>query len=361
MRIINDNALAPLRLRADSVTTMHLFCNDNALALPMKFSTPVSLPPEAIRLTPQSRVMFIGSCFADHIGKHMAACLPPSQVCINPHGPLYNPVSIRNALVTYLPEAIAAPIHPDGFFQTQDGEWRHWEYSTQFTAFSRQALEAQLITDWERTKNLFAQLDVLFITFSSDHAYWLEEGKFAHSCVANCHKQPSRLFSESVQELKDMIYWWHYFLSDLHQELPQLKVVFTLSPFRYAKYGMHESQLGKARLLLLIEEMQREFGCFVSYFPAYEIVCDELRDYRFYDSDMLHPSQQATDYVWERFRSWAFTPELSTYADERTALLRALAHRPINPHSEAHQAFLQKLEAKKQAFIRKYGEESLEV
>ena len=98
------------------------FCNNNALALPMKFSTPVSLPSEAIRLTPQSRVMFIGSCFADHIGKHMAACLPPSQVCINPHGPLYNPVSIRNALVTYLPEAIATTVHPDGFFQTQDGE-----------------------------------------------------------------------------------------------------------------------------------------------------------------------------------------------------------------------------------------------
>ena len=368
MCFINDNALALQQLYACSAIIRHNFlqqqctnfCNNNALALPMKFSTPVSLPSEAIRLTPQSRVMFIGSCFADHIGKHMAACLPPSQVCINPHGPLYNPVSIRNTLVTYLPEAIAAPVHPDGFFQTQDGEWRHWEYSTQFTASSRQALEAQLMADWERTKNLFAQLDVLFITFSSDHAYWLEEGKFAHNCVANCHKQPSRLFSESVQELKDMIHWWHYFLSDLHQELPQLKVVFTLSPFRYAKYGMHESQLGKARLLLLIEEMQREFGCFVSYFPAYEIVCDELRDYRFYDSDMLHPSQQATDYVWERFRSWAFTPELSAYADERTALLRAFAHRPINPHSEAHQAFLQKLEAKKQAFMQKYGEEGLE-
>ncbi len=328
---------------------------DNALTLPMKFSTPVSLPPESVKLTPQSHTMFIGSCFADHIGLHMAECLPQSQVCINPHGPLYNPVSIRNALVTYLPESIAAPVHPDGFFQTSDGQWRHWEYSTQFSAPSREQLESQLMEEWTRTKDLFARIDTLFITFSSDHTYWLTEGKFAHNCVANCHKQPSRLFNETTQELKQMVYWWHYFLSEVHQELPHMQVVFTLSPFRYTKYGMHESLLGKARLLLLIEEMQREFGSFVSYFPAYEIVCDELRDYRFYAADMLHPSQQTIDYVWERFREWAFTPELTAYAEERLALLRALTHRPINPNSEAHRAFLQKLEAKKQAFIQKYG------
>lgn len=121
---------------------------------------------------------------------------------------------------------------------------------------------------------------------------------------------------------------------------------------------MHGNALSKAQLLLLTDHLCREFER-AYYFPAYEIVTDELRDYRFYAPDMLHPSEQAIDYVWERFTEWAFTPAMHDYARERTALLRAMAHRPINPDTEAHRKFLQKLDMRKQAFRQKWGTDAL--
>ncbi len=324
----------------------------------MKFSTPVDLPEKTVQITPHSRVMFIGSCFADHIGGRMSDCLPQEQVCINPHGTLYNPVSIRNTLVTYLPDTIDPPYSRKGLFETSDGQWRHWDYSTKFSAPTQQALEAELTQGWERANALFAQLDVLFITLSTDHVYWITDGPYKDYCAANCHKQPASMFKEEVLPWRDLESWWHYFLSHLLQVMPHLRVVFTISPYRYAKYGMHGNALSKAQLLLLTDHLCREFER-AYYFPAYEIVTDELRDYRFYAPDMLHPSEQAIDYVWERFTEWAFTPTMHDYARERTALLRAMGHRPINPDTEAHRNFLQKLDMRKQAFRQKWGTDAL--
>lgn len=326
----------------------------------MNFRTPVDLPESDLQLTPKSNILFIGSCFADHMGQRLADCLPSSRICVNPHGTLYNPVSIRNVLVTYVPDSVVVPFCDEGFFQLSgSGEWRHWDYSTKFSAPTKKDLKGILQAEWEQTNDFFQSLNVLFITFSTDHVYWLSEGPYKDYCAANCHKQPARMFREEVESLKDLEHYWHYFLSSLHQEIPQLKVVFTLSPYRYAKYGMHENALSKARLLLLIDHLCSEFGVFASYFPAYEIITDELRDYRFYAPDMLHPSEQAIDYVWERFSEWAFSPQLHDYAHDRQSLKRAMQHRAINPNSAEHQAFLQKLEQKKRAFSAKWGEDFL--
>lgn len=321
----------------------------------MNFRTPVELPETSLQLVPQSRVLFIGSCFADHVGQRLAANLPANQVCINPHGTLYNPVSIRNVLATYLADAVVKPFTEEGFFQIGSGEWRHWDYSTKYFASSRVALAAMLQEHWLQTANFVHQADALFITLSTDHVYCLREGEYSGACVANCHKQPARLFREEVADWNALCEQWGAFLSAYHRDYSRQKVVFTLSPYRYAKYGMHENALSKARLLLLIDSLCKEFGSFVSYFPAYEIITDELRDYRFYAPDMLHPSEQAIDYVWEQFIDWAFTPQLTAFARERSALLRDMQHRPINPNSEAHQQFLRKLAEKKRRFEEKWG------
>ena len=320
----------------------------------MNFRTPVVLPDSSLQLVPQSRVLFIGSCFADHVGQRLAACLPTNRVCINPHGTLYNPVSICNVLATYLSDVVS-PFSEEGFFQVGKDEWRHWDYSTKYTASSREALAAMLREEWRSTTDFVRHADALFITLSTDHVYCLREGKYRDACVANCHKQPARLFREEVADWNALCGQWAAFLSNYHRDYPQQQVVFTLSPYRYAKYGMHENALSKARLLLLIDTLCREFGSFVSYFPAYEIVTDELRDYRFYAPDMLHPSEQAVDYVWEQFSTWAFTPQLIAFAHEREAILRDMQHRPINPDSEVHQLFLQKLAEKKRKFEAKWG------
>lgn len=321
----------------------------------MNFRTPVELPESSLQLLPQSRVLFIGSCFADHVGQRLASCLPSNQVCINPHGTLYNPVSIRNVLATYLADDVVKPFSEAGFFQLDSDEWRHWDYATKYTASSRAALATMLREEWQLTADFVRRADALFITFSTDHVYCLREGEYRDACVANCHKQPMRLFREEVADWNTLCAQWTAFLSAYHRDYPKQKVIFTLSPYRYAKYGMHENALSKSRLLLLIDSLCRDFGSFVSYFPAYEIITDELRDYRFYASDMLHPSEQAIDYVWEQFTVWAFTPQLTAYARERSAILRDMQHRPINPNSEAHQQFLLRLAEKKRKFEAKWG------
>lgn len=320
----------------------------------MNFQTPVELPECSVRLTPQSRVLFIGSCFADHIGQHLAASLPSGHVCVNPHGTLYNPISIRQTLATYLASSVLPAYTDEGLFQLSNDEWRHWDYSTKFTAPTRTDLIALLQQNWQQTARFVQQADAIFITLSTDHVYSLLQGTYKGACVANCHKQPARFFAEQVADLQMLKQDWSNLLSALHHDYPGQKVIFTLSPYRYAKYGMHQNALSKARLLMLIDSLCADFSSFVSYFPAYEIICDELRDYRFYAPDMLHPSDQAVDYVWEKFVQWAFTPQLSEYARERNAILRDMQHRAINPHSEAHRLFLQKLEERKRKFETKW-------
>ena len=130
----------------------------------MIFRTPVELPPQQIQLTPQSHTFFIGSCFADHIGQLMTNCLPNKQVTVNPHGPLYNPISIRQVLASYLPSGIAKPFDEAGFFKTPEGEWRHWDYSTKFTAPTQEALEQMLRKDWLNVQKHFVTTQTLFIT-----------------------------------------------------------------------------------------------------------------------------------------------------------------------------------------------------
>ena len=318
----------------------------------MKFHTPVELPATILQLTPQSRIMTVGSCFADHIGQRLIQCLPNKQVKVNPNGVLYNPGSIYNLLID-----LQAPCFDDSghfLFQSNDGLWHHWHYSTLFTAPSSNELTEKLQKQWAEAKILFNQLDALFITFSTDHAYYLASGKLQGTLVTNCHKQPARLFVEDILDPADLFDSWNFLLHSLHRQNPSLQIIFTLSPYRYAKYGLHENALSKARLLQLIDSLCRNHE-HTHYFPAFEIITDELRDYRFYEPDMLHPSEQAIDYVWERFETWAFTPELTAYAQDRQQILRDLAHHPLHPESPEALRFKAKLEERLKLFEKKWG------
>jgi len=319
----------------------------------MQFRTEVKIPPAGVQLVPSSHVLFLGSCFAEHVGQRMAESLPEGNIRTNPCGVLYNPASIAKTLSAVISPYFEAD--EKHFFYTDEGLWHHWGYSTRFTAERRETLTEGLRAAWEEAHRLYEQMDVLFVTFSTDHAYILKESGAENFVVANCHKQPASLFIEQVLDSHAVLTAWSELLKKIHREHPAAHVVFTLSPYRYAKYGMHASQLSKARLLLLIDELCAAHE-WASYFPAYEIVQDELRDYRFYQPDMLHPSEQAVDYVWDRFKAWAFSAELSTYAAERQALLRDLAHRPLHPESESYRVFAAKLEEKRKRFQQKWGE-----
>lgn len=315
----------------------------NRFTLMMEFRTPVALPPSFLQLDIRSTVMLAGSCFAQHMAARLADALPDGQVCELPQGVLYNPLSIADSLDDLLSENWDAEAAEKRTFLTAEGDWRHWGYSTLTSDRDRQRLLANLEKRWKETRDALLRADVLMVTFSTDHVYRLADGPLAHQVVANCHKQPAALFREEVADAEECMARWRGILNRLWKISPKKKVVFTLSPYRYAKCGMHGNALIKARLLLLIDGLCKAYPDRTAYFPAYEIITDELRDYRFYAPDMLHPSDQAVDYVWERFREWTFTSGLKNYAAERGRLLRMQRHRPFHAEGTSWEAFKQRL------------------
>lgn len=318
----------------------------------MQLITPVALPSTAIRLTPRSVIMCAGSCFADHMGERLRQSLPPQAVCVNPSGVLYNPISLSLSLDAWMQPS--PTLLDEGMFQAGDRQFRHWLFSTRFEAATPELLRPIITEAHQQAHSHLLRSQVLFITFSTDHVFFLQTPDGNELPVANCHKMPSRLFSEQVVSGQAMLERWQHTLRQLHVICPQLHVVFTLSPYRYVKHGLHQNALSKARLLLLIDALCETFP-FVEYFPAYEIITDELRDYRFYAPDMLHPSEQAVDYVWERFRTHYFTPALSEFAHEQAQLLRDESHRPLHPESETYRLFQLRCQEKRIAFEQKWG------
>lgn len=316
----------------------------------MDFRTVVELPPPSLALVPASRVVLAGSCFAAHIGRRLADSLLDGQVDVNPNGVLYNPESILQALRGL--EGDAPQWGEGDFFEGRDGLWHSWMHSGDFSAPTRGECLHKATERWQRAREVYAAAELLVVTFSSDRAYRLRGGD--GRVVANCHKEPASRFEDFTLDFQAMLSAWSGWLGELARRCPSVRVLFTLSPYRYLKYGLQESQFGKARLLHLVDELLRANGNAL-YFPAYEIVVDELRDYRFYDRDMLHPSPQAVDYVWERFSQWAFSPRLQEFAKEKEALLRDLSHRFLHPDSEAARLFARRRDLRKSEFEKKWN------
>lgn len=314
----------------------------------MLFTTPISLSDVTLRLTPASSGLVIGSCFAEHIGERLLNTLPKGQVMVNPFGVQYNPVSIADALQTLMKDAA---LKDECYFEGRDGLWHSWLHSGTFSASTREECIEKVEHIRKEAVALLRNAQFLMVTFGTARCYRLKKNG---RVVSNCHKEPAAMFREDDFSFIELERIWRSLLYELHNFNPDLEILFTVSPYRYAKYGMHASQLSKAKLLLLIDALQHQSDR-THYFPAYEIVLDELRDYRFYKADMLHPSEQAIDYVWERWQSVAFTPELHAFSSERQALLRDLAHRPLHPDSEAYRQFTENLRRRLEVFEQKWG------
>lgn len=305
----------------------------------MQFRTIVDIPRPAFSIAPCEEMLFVGSCFADNIGRRFKDEM--FRATVNPFGVMYNPASILHTV--------------------------------------------------ERTD---VAPRVAVFTLGTNHVYILRE---TGEIVDNCQKRPHRLFEErelTVEECKDYLL---RAVNILRERRPDVRVIITVSPIRYAKYGFHGSQLSKATLLLaadlLIKEttLNRESsidkelnfskessinkessiskesgiskeislndeqgGAVVTYFPAYEIVNDELRDYRFYADDMLHPSSVAVEYIWQRMVETFFSDEAKTFLREWAPLKKGFSHRPLNPDGDEYKAFLAKLHAEAERLKQRY-------
>ncbi|MDO4211298.1 MAG: GSCFA domain-containing protein [Bacteroidales bacterium] len=311
----------------------------------MDFRTIVPLPPDAPVITPATHALVLGSCFAEHVGERLQMALGPEQCCVNPFGVLYNPMSIAQALEIILDGLdnleTQAPRSNLPIFLGRDGLWHSWLHSTHYSAPTREECIARCRTALDEARRILDRADLLIITFGTSRCYLLNpstepntdsaDEPSDHFVVANCHKELATRFTERDCTIDEIVATWRPLLAKLQRLRPTLQVIFTVSPYRYHKYGYHASQLAKARLLLAVEELTNNTASPQSEgmrgaFPAYEIVLDELRDYRFYKPDMLHPSEQAVDYIWERFREWAFTPEMEALYHQRLKTHKALNH-----------------------------------
>lgn len=299
----------------------------------MQFRTIVDIPRPAFSIAPCEEMLFVGSCFADNIGRRFKDEM--FRATVNPFGVMYNPASILHTV--------------------------------------------------ERTD---VAPRVAVFTLGTNHVYILRE---TGEIVDNCQKRPHRLFEErelTVEECKDYLL---RAVNILRERRPDVRVIITVSPIRYAKYGFHGSQLSKATLLLAADQLIKETtlnressidkelnfskessiskesdiskeisfndeqgGAVVTYFPAYEIVNDELRDYRFYADDMLHPSSVAVEYIWQRMVETFFSDEAKTFLREWAPLKKGFSHRPLNPDGDEYKAFLAKLHAEAERLKQRY-------
>lgn len=263
--------------------------------------------------------MFLGSCFAENMGSRMAENQFPCVV--NPTGVLYNPLSIFQVLGQFQARKFDAECF---LFRDGEGRWGSWLHSTLFSAATREECLGQITASFDTALHLYEQMDVLVLTFGTNHYYRLKERPLI---VSNCHKQPAALFEEHEASVADMLECSHLLLSELFRQNQHLRVILTVSPYRYLKYGAHGNRLAKAALMLYAHELEKSYPDKITYFPAYEILEDELRDYRFYADDMVHPSSLAVQYIWERFTQCYFTPSALAQVARMRPILKAQAHR----------------------------------
>lgn len=263
----------------------------------MEFRTKVSVGRAPFSIRPCCRMLFVGSCFADSMGRRFAD--DRFRAVVNPFGVMYNPASVLHTVERY------------------EGE----------------------------------PPEVAVLTLGTNHVYILKE---TGEIVDNCRKRPQRLFREELLTVDVCLGYLSRAVETLLSRNPDVRVVVTVSPIRYAKYGFHGSALSKAVLLLAADRLASMYPDVVEYFPAYEIVNDELRDYRFYAEDMLHPSQQAVAYIWERFAEAFFSEDTWRFLEEWRPIKEALAHRPFRPDSDEYKEFIAATMRKAELLARKY-------
>lgn len=257
----------------------------------MEFRTVVDVEDPGFRIDPCEKMLFVGSCFADSIGRRFQE--EKFQAVVNPFGVMYNPASILHTI-------------------------QRWE----------------------------GRASTAFLTLGTNHIYRLKE---TGEIVDNCQKRPQSLFIEEELSVDACADYLQQSINLLRQINPEMRIVLTVSPIRYRKYGYHGSQLSKATLLLATRQVAG-----ASYFPAYEIVNDELRDYRFYQADMLHPSDQAVEYIWQRLSEVYLSDEAKAFLKEWAPLKAVLNHNPFDPESPDYKALMDKTMLKVAALSEKY-------
>lgn len=285
-------------------------------------TTPVIAPQLPFKIDYSSGIVSIGSCFADEIGARLQD--GDFHVELNPFGALYNPASIAAAVRRLMEDR---PIGREDLVE-HEGLWHSWHHHG---SFSRSTAGATLTTCNSRLHKAHAALkeaSVLMITFGTAWVFELVSSVEFGVIVANCHKLPTQMFERRRMTVEEIVSLWQPLLQELEAYYPNLKVLFTVSPIRHLADGAHGNQLSKSTLLLAVDQLVDERKAF--YFPSYEIVLDELRDYRYFDEKMTHPTPLAVDVVWERFQRATMVPAVREQAHFNAKQHKRERHIPLH-------------------------------
>jgi len=291
----------------------------------MQFRTEIKVGHAPFTITHRDDLVLMGSCFSESIGTILQRYR--FGTTINSHGVIFNPESVAQALDDVIDRKVFAA--PD--LVQHAGVFFSYSHHGRFKSESADELLSVINNNISTAHLALSRAKVLLITFGSSWAYQL---KMDGRIVANCHKQPQQYFEKVLLDHTLVEERWLPLLQKLRAFNPHLEIVFTVSPVRHWKDGPTNNQVSKAHLSIATRNFTDRFSG-IHYFPAYEIVMDDLRDYRFYKEDMLHPSEVAVDYIWQKFRSWCIAPATNSLLDELEPLIRFTEHRPLHMSGDA--------------------------
>lgn len=310
----------------------------------MEFQLPISLSPLPESIRYGDKILLTGSCFTEHIGNALGEW--KFDVLQNPNGILFDPASVASSLISY--------IEPREYGEADvlylNEVWQSWQHHSVFSNIDRAACLAGINASQQRAHAFLKQADWLIVTLGSAFSYRLVDGGEA---VANCHRAPAHGFRKHLMSIEEIHAAFDSCLYQLFNFNPNLKLLFTISPVRHIRDGVVDNNRSKARLIEAVHHLVNKFD-HIWYFPAYELVIDVLRDYRFFDVDMVHPNYPATQFVLEKFVEQCLDADSRDLLEEVKKIVIARKHKPFQPATQAHRRFLEEQHRRAVALAGRY-------
>ncbi len=313
----------------------------------MQFFTTINIKPLEPSITYRDKILLIGSCFTEHIGNFLSDV--KFNVLQNPNGILFDPISVSTSLVSYIQNK---QYKEEQLFYLNES-WNSWQHHSRFSNIDKDACLKNINQSQNTAHNFLKKADWLIITLGSAFTYKLVAASplatlwrgAAGEGVANCHKAPAQNFVKHLNTIEEIITAFDSAIHQLFHFNNKLKIIFTISPVRHLRDGVVDNNRSKARLIEAVHHLINKFDK-LYYFPAYELVIDVLRDYRFYDVDLAHPNYAATQFVLENFSANCFNDSTRELMEEIKKIMIAKKHKPFNPQSQLHKKFLEQQLAK---------------
>ena len=295
-----------------------------------EFRTELKLKPSEHKISLHHPIITLGSCFADSIGQKLQTA--KFSVSKNPFGTVYNPLSIHKQL---LQSVHNQPALEHSFLQNQ-GMALNYDFHSEFAGTSKPQLETKINEAIGHTHHFLKNTKYLLLTYGTS---WVYERLDTNEVVANCHKMPAQQFKKFLLTQKKILESFDETYRAVKIFNPDIKIILTVSPVRHLKDTLELNSVSKSILRLTCHTLTELYDD-VEYFPAYEILLDDLRDYRFYSSDLIHPTSDAIDYIWKKFTACYFDLETNIFLDKWQEIMKAVSHKPFQPSSQGHQIFL---------------------